>query len=48
MTSAQTALGDRTTPVPGPPDTIPAGCYWWADPDGAAIIADARRRRASR
>lgn len=32
--STQTALGDRCTPVPSTPDTIPAGCYWWTDPDG--------------
>jgi hypothetical protein len=34
MTTTQTALGDRETPLPTTPDTIPAGCYWWTDPDG--------------
>lgn len=32
--STQTALGGPDAPVPTTPDTIPAGCYWWTDPDG--------------
>jgi hypothetical protein len=31
---AQTALGDRDAPASTTPDTVPAGCYWWTDPDG--------------
>lgn len=31
---AQSALGDHDAPVPATPDTVPAGCYWWTDPDG--------------
>lgn len=34
MSPAQTSLGDRASPVPTSPDTVPAGCYWWTDPDG--------------
>jgi hypothetical protein len=34
MTTAQTALGDRHAPASTTPDTVPAGCYWWTDPDG--------------
>jgi hypothetical protein len=30
----QTALGDPDAPVALTPDTVPAGCYWWTDPDG--------------
>ncbi|MFF4409749.1 hypothetical protein [Streptomyces sp. NPDC001404] len=30
----QTALGDRDAPIPTTPDIIPAGCYWWTDPNG--------------
>jgi hypothetical protein len=34
MTATPSALGDRGTPVPVTEDTIPAGCYWWTDPNG--------------
>lgn len=34
MTATQAALGDRETPVPTTPDTVPAGCWWFTDPDG--------------
>ncbi|GAA1110929.1 hypothetical protein [Streptomyces javensis] len=34
MTTTQSALGDRAAPVAVTPDTVPAGCYWWTDPDG--------------
>lgn len=34
MTAIQGAFGDTETPIPTRPDTIPAGCYWWTDPDG--------------
>lgn len=33
-TGTQCALGDRDAPAAVTPDTIPAGCYWWTDPDG--------------
>lgn len=32
----QAALGDPDTPAA--PDTIPAGCYWWTDPNGALCL----------
>jgi hypothetical protein len=32
--ASQHALGDRDNPVPVTTDTVPAGCYWWTDPDG--------------
>lgn len=38
MTATQSALGDREHPAPSTPDTIPAGCYWWTDPDGALCL----------
>lgn len=34
MTAHQTALGDQQAPTSSSPDTVPAGCYWWTDPDG--------------
>lgn len=34
----QTALGDRDTPASTTPDTVPAGCYWWTDPDGGLCL----------
>lgn len=34
----QTALGDHDNPTPHTPDAIPAGCYWWTDPDGALCL----------
>lgn len=34
MSSAQAAFGDAAAPVASTPDTVPAGCYWWTDPDG--------------
>ncbi|MDJ0466129.1 hypothetical protein [Streptomyces sp. H27-C3] len=34
VTAGQTAFGDATAPVATIPDTVPAGCYWWTDPDG--------------
>jgi hypothetical protein len=34
VTAVQSFLGDRDTPASSTPDTIPAGCYWWTDPDG--------------
>lgn len=34
----QTALGDQDTPATTTPDTIPAGCYWWTDLDGALCL----------
>lgn len=32
--TGQTALGGPGAPVATTPDTVPAGCYWWTDPDG--------------
>ncbi|MFJ2752772.1 hypothetical protein [Streptomyces sp. NPDC087297] len=34
MNPTQAALGDRDIPAAVAPDTVPAGCYWWTDPDG--------------
>ncbi|MFJ1837992.1 hypothetical protein ACIOJ9_29485 [Streptomyces sp. NPDC088175] len=34
VTARQAALGDASAPVGTTPDTVPAGCYWWTDPDG--------------
>lgn len=34
----QIALGDREAPTSTTPDSIPAGCYWWTDPDGALCL----------
>ncbi|MER0443142.1 hypothetical protein ABR738_00875 [Streptomyces sp. Edi4] len=34
MNAGQAALGDRDASVAVTPDTVPAGCYWWTDPDG--------------
>ncbi|MFH8295112.1 hypothetical protein [Streptomyces sp. NPDC018059] len=34
MNAVQAALGDRDASVAATPDTVPAGCYWWTDPDG--------------
>lgn len=36
--TVQTALGDRDAPASTTPDTVPAGCYWWTDPDGALCL----------
>jgi len=38
MTARQAALGDRDAPVAVTPDTVPAGCYWWTDPDGELCL----------
>lgn len=38
MTAHQTALGDQGAPASSTPDTVPAGCYWWTDPDGALCL----------
>ncbi|ONK09488.1 hypothetical protein [Streptomyces sp. MP131-18] len=38
MTAVQAALGDRDNPTPTTPDTIPTGCHWWTDPDGALCL----------
>lgn len=38
MSPTQSALGDGDTPVATTPDTVPAGCYWWTDPDGALCL----------
>ncbi|MEU6054182.1 hypothetical protein ABZ829_27650 [Streptomyces xanthochromogenes] len=38
MTEGQAAFGDRDNPVTVTPDTVPAGCYWWTDPDGALCL----------
>jgi hypothetical protein len=35
---AQIALGDREVPTPTTPRTVPAGCYWWTDPDGELCL----------
>jgi len=37
-TPVQGAFGDAETPVPLTTDTIPAGCYWWTDPDGVLCL----------
>jgi hypothetical protein len=34
----QAALGDRDAPASTTPDTVPAGCYWWTDPDGSLCL----------
>lgn len=36
--AAQAALGDAQNAVPTTPDNIPAGCYWFTDPDGALCL----------
>ena len=36
--TTQTALGDQDTPTTTTPDTVPAGCYWWSDPDGGLCL----------
>lgn len=36
--TGQTALGDQGAPAATTPDTVPAGCYWWTDPDGALCL----------
>lgn len=38
MPPTQTFLGDRDAPAPTTPDTVPAGCYWWTDPDGSLCL----------
>lgn len=38
MTTVQGAFGDTETPIPLTPDSIPAGCYWWTDPDGVLCL----------
>ncbi|MEU3399430.1 hypothetical protein [Streptomyces filamentosus] len=38
MTPTQSALGDHDTPMAVTPDTVPAGCYWWTDPDGSLCL----------
>ncbi|WP_435058384.1 hypothetical protein [Streptomyces sp. bgisy060] len=34
----QAAFGDAAAPVTTTPDTVPAGCYWWSDPDGGLCL----------
>lgn len=34
----QAAFGDRNAPASTKPDTVPAGCYWWTDPDGGLCL----------
>ena len=34
----QTVLGAPDAPATTTPDTVPAGCYWWTDPDGALCL----------
>ncbi|MEU9778050.1 hypothetical protein [Streptomyces sp. NPDC047968] len=34
VTARQAAFGDAAAPAATTPDTVPAGCYWWTDPDG--------------
>ncbi|MFF2331955.1 MULTISPECIES: hypothetical protein [unclassified Streptomyces] len=38
MSPTQSALGDRDAPAAVTPDTVPAGCYWWTDPDGELCL----------
>lgn len=38
MTPGQVALGDREAPEVTTPDSVPAGCYWWTDPDGELCL----------
>lgn len=38
MTAVQGALGDIEAPIPTTPDHVPAGCYWWTDPDGVLCL----------
>ncbi|MFJ6215046.1 hypothetical protein ACIQGZ_17175 [Streptomyces sp. NPDC092296] len=34
----QVPFGDAEAPIPAAPDTIPASCYWWTDPDGGLCL----------
>lgn len=38
MTTVQGAFGDVEAPVPLTADSIPAGCYWWTDPEGGLCL----------
>ncbi|MFD3851410.1 hypothetical protein ACFWVB_36855 [Streptomyces microflavus] len=33
------AAGTRDNPLPTTPDTVPAGCSWFTDPDGALCLS---------
>lgn len=34
----QIALGDREAPTSTTPEDVPAGCYWFTDPDGTLCL----------